>query len=278
MKQPEKWKDTIDPFSIKFNNFTLSKVLGYPHAQNDVFYCVGKHNGKKLKCFLKYASKNESNILFEIETIKNLNFDFLPTIIDYDNEGKFIVTKEIKGERLSYILQTNKRECSIDYMFEYGKTLAKIHSIKQDFPKVKHRRFFDTPKIDDLKEFEIDFVYNYLISNKPKIINTCFCHGDFHYANILWRKRKIVAVLDWELSGIGNKEFDIAWAIINRPSQKFLKTTEEFDVFIKGYQSENSCNIDYVKYYMVQIYAHFISIGNNDEYKKFVKEVLKSYV
>ena len=276
MKQPKKWKETIDPFLIQFNNFKLCKVLGYPHARNDVFYCIGKQNKKKVKCFIKHASKAESDVLHEVETINKLNFDFLPEIIDYDNCGKFIVTKEIDGERLSYILQKHKKEQSIDYMFEYGKTLAQIHMTKKDFPKVKHRKFFDIPTIEYLKENEIDFIHNYFTTNKPNEINECFCHGDFHYANILWKKKKLVAVLDWELSGIGNKEFDIAWAIINRPSQKFLKTDEEVKKFIEGYQSLNSCNIDYVKYYIILIYSHFISVDkNNKEYQEFVKNYLR---
>ncbi len=279
MKQPKKWKETVDPFSIEFNNFKLIKVLGYPHARNDVFHCIGKQNKKKIKCFIKYASKQESNISHEVETIKSLNFNFLPEVVDYDKNGKFIVTKEIKGERLSYILQKHKKEHSINYMFEYGKTLAQIHLTKQDFPKVQHRKFFDIPSVDYLKENEIDFILKYLEENKPTEINKCFCHGDFHYANILWKKKKLVAVLDWELSGIGNKEFDIAWAIINRPSQKFLKTQEEVDRFLEGYQSLNFFNVEHVKYYMVLVYSHFISVDNNNiNYKNFVKSYLQKHI
>lgn len=279
MKQPEKWKETVDPFTIQFNKFKLLEVLGYPHARNDVFYCLGEYENKKLYCFIKYASKPDSNIKHEIETIKNLDFDFLPKIVDFDSTGNFIVTAEIEGERLSYILQTDKQESSMNYMFEYGKTLAQIHSVKQNFPKVAHRKFFDIPTLEYLKKQKIDFVYSYLQENKPAHINECFCHGDFHYANILWKNRKLVAVLDWELSGIGNKEFDIAWAIINRPSQAFLKTDEEVDEFIRGYLSIAECNVEYVKYYMVLIYSHFISVNKeNVEYQEFVKNLLKEKV
>lgn len=65
MKQPEKWKETVDPFSIKFNNFKLIKVLGYPHARNDVFYCKGLYKNKYVLCFIKYASKDDSNLHHE---------------------------------------------------------------------------------------------------------------------------------------------------------------------------------------------------------------------
>ena len=275
MKQPEKWKETINPFSIKFNNFKLVEVLGYPHARNDVFYCKGIHNNCLIFCFIKYASKNDSNLTKESEMINALNFNFLPEIIDFDSNGKFIVTKEIEGERLSYILQTTKNK-SMDYMFEYGKTLAQIHLQNISCEPVKHRKFFDIPTIEYLKEHDIDCVFDLLNNNKPSKINPCFCHGDFHYANILWKNKKIAAVLDWELSGIGNKEFDIAWAIINRPSQKFLKTDKEVKEFIRGYKSLNPCKVNYVRYYMILIYSHFISVNkDNKKYQEFVRKWLK---
>ena len=174
MRQPDKWKDTIDPFSIKFNNFKLLEVLGYPHARNDVFYCKGIYENKETFCFIKYASQKDSNVLREITTIKTLNFEFIPKIIDYDQSGKFIVTKEVEGERLSYILQTDPNEKSIDYMFEYGKTLAQIHSTPMVCENVTHRKFFDIPSLEYLNEYKIDFIYNHLTKNKPEKINIVF--------------------------------------------------------------------------------------------------------
>ena len=92
MQQPKKWKETIDPFSIRFNNFKLQEVLGYPHARNDVFYCKGVVDAHETLCFVKYASKKDSNVAKEIATIKALDFDFLPEIVDHDNKT-FVVTK-----------------------------------------------------------------------------------------------------------------------------------------------------------------------------------------
>ena len=272
MKQPSKWKDTIDPFTLPFENFVLTEVLGYPHARNDVFYCKGATDEGEMFCFVKYATKPDSDIANEIDTIQKLNLDFLPQIVDFDAKGKFIVTREVVGERLSYLL-ANTDEKSIDYMFEYGKALAQIHAQKISHKRVEHRKFFDIPSIDCLKQWDIQFVEPFL-KNSPTCINECFCHGDFHYANILWEKRKISAVLDWELCGIGNREFDIAWAIINRPGQEFLNTAEEVAEFLRGYQSVGACDKNLVRYYMVLVYAHFISVGNNPSYQQFVRKWL----
>lgn len=278
MKQPEKWKETIDPFSIRFNKFKLLEVLGYPHARNDVFYCKGEYDNKEVFCFIKYISKKDSNIKREIDMLNKLNFKFLPKIIDFDSEGKYIVTKEIDGERLSYILQTTN-EKSINFMYEYGKTLAQIHSTKVECENVCYRKFFDIPPVEEFEKYNINFAYKYLQDNKPQQINECFCHGDFHYANVLWKNRKLVAVLDWELSGKGNREFDIAWAIINRPGQKFLKTDKEVKEFLRGYKSIAKCNTRYVEYYMILVYSHFISMGrDNNQYQSFVEKYLKRKV
>lgn len=46
MEQPEKWRETIEPFSLPYRDFQLLKVLGYPHAGNDVFYAEGIYQGE----------------------------------------------------------------------------------------------------------------------------------------------------------------------------------------------------------------------------------------
>lgn len=84
--------------------------------------------------------------------------------------------------------------------------------------------------------------------------------------------------MDFELSGWGNKEFDIAWAMILRPGQKFMNTDQEISMFMDGYQSEGSCSWEYVKYYMVLIYSYFYKIGITDlKYQSYVKKVFLEY-
>jgi len=80
------------------------------------------------------------------------------------------------------------------------------------------------------------------------------------------------AILDFELSGTGNREFDVAWAIIARPGQRFLLTKQEIDLFMEGYLSTGSLNRKYVEYYMVQIYLYFYnSCGDMLGYREYVR-------
>jgi homoserine kinase type II len=39
---------------------------------------------------------------------------------------------------------------------------------------------------------------------------TAFCHGDYHPLNIIWGRRSIRAVIDWEFCGIKTEAYDLA--------------------------------------------------------------------
>ena len=276
MKFPEKWRETIDPFKLKYSNFILQEILGYPHAGNDVFYVKGIYKNKEIYAFLKVNRQRGADVKNEIEVLNKIQLDNTPIIIDYDQEMTYRVSIALNGEKLSTILGDNSNLESLDYLEKYGRKLGEIHLIPGDFEEVKNRRFFNIPPKTYFEENNLDIkIYNYLHCNKPEVVNYCFCHGDFHYANILWEDKNISGILDFELSGKGNKEFDIAWAIVLRQGQKFLKEDIELEKFFKGYNSVNSCNINYVKYYMVLIYAWFYEFSNEEHKKVILSEIGK---
>jgi len=279
MKHPQKWRETVDPFSLPYSNFSLLEVIGYPHAGNDVFHVKGLYDQREIEAYVKVARQFGADIENEINNIRAIDCALAPTIIDYDEEKKhFCVSLAMQGERLSVIVGDNSDRVSFSYLHEYGQTLAMLHAQKGLFPEVKDRRFFHIPDRSFFSESNLDFVYDYLISNRPQAIHKCFCHGDFHYANILWQDSHISAILDFELSGWGNKEFDIAWALILRPGQRFLNTEAEISLFMDGYLSAGNCDRDYVKYYMVLIYSYFYKIGSDDPaYQSYILSIFSNY-
>lgn len=270
MNFPKKWRETIDPYKLKFKNFELLEVLGYPHAGNDVFYAKGIYKGNEVFVFIKVNRQNGADVKNEVETLNKINLDNTPIVIDFDDEMTYRVSIALPGERLSVISKQISNHELLNYLKTYGETLAKIHLINGEFNYVKDRKFFHIPSKEYFEKQNINMeVYHYLVSSKPKEITYCFVHGDFHYANVLWQDKKISGLLDFELSGYGNKEFDIAWAITVRPSQEFLKEQQEIDSFISGYKTIGECNLEYLKYYMVLIYSWFYELGG-PKYKDFV--------
>ena len=225
---------------------------------------------------MKVARSKAANLKNEVEIIQKINLKGAPKVLEFKAD-KFVITKEIKGRKLSTIVGKNKDLKSLDYIDIWGEQLSAIHQIKGDFNEVRDRKFFHIPSIDYFRDNNIAFVYDYLITNAHTSTNKCFTHGDFHHANILWRGHKIVGILDFEYSGMGIKEFDIAWAIIRRPHQKFMKTEEEVNKFLEGYSRLGTYDIDSVRYYMLVIYSYFYTIGTDEEYKRYVYEYLKEH-
>lgn len=276
----QKWRETIDPFSLPFKRFKLKEVLGYPAAGNDVFFVKGIADGIECEAFIKSARQEGADIRREIAVIGKLKpilKSVIPNILD--SGENFSVTAKMDGDRLSTIVGANEALQSMEYLADYGHTLAKLHSIKGEFDPVKDRKFFHIPDeafFREIKDGELSYVRDYLIESAPAEQNLCFCHGDFHYANVLFHRGKLSAILDFELSGIGNREFDIAWAIILRPGQRFMKTEKEIECFLNGYASSGEFDEKAVRYYMVLIYLYFYRIGRNDtEYAHFIEEFFR---
>ncbi|MBG0786580.1 MAG: aminoglycoside phosphotransferase family protein, partial [Anaerolineaceae bacterium] len=187
MKQPQKWRETIDPFSLSYKRFNLSQVLGYPHAGNDVFYVAGAVEGQSVRGFLKVERQTGANISNEIQIIRQLPFPTVPKILDYSlDHPSFIVTEELPGERLSVILGENQNKQSLNFLYTYGKALARFHQLTIDCDPVADRRVFHPLPEAFYQDNNLLEIHNYLINHPPTNDERCFVHGDFHYANILW--------------------------------------------------------------------------------------------
>lgn len=276
MKHPTQWRETINPFSLTYRAFQPTEILGYPHAGNGVFHAKGIYNGKVVWAYIKVARQKGAAIENEVALLSQLHSPVYPTVIDYGFDGTpFSVTLELPGDRLSVIVGENEGLESLAYMEEYGATLAKLHQLPIPAESVKDRRFFHPPSEEFLESLDLVECKGFF-ANPPKEAARCFCHGDFHYANILWDKRHISGILDFELAGYGNRDFDIAWALFRRLGQKFLKTEAEQEAFLRGYQRIAPCDPEAVRYHMAQCYVYFLEFSGDDtEYCAYIRNWLK---
>ncbi len=272
---PKKWRETCDPFALNFTNFKLNEILGYPHAGNDVFHVKGVSNGKEIFAFIKVARRKDADLINEVNILNQLDIPFFPRVIDYDREnGSYSVTEALPGMRLSAIIENESEAAAVSYMEKYGEALGRLHKLKINASAQSDRKFRHRPPNEVLEKTNLMFMGEFF-DRKPAPGEAVFCHGDFHYANVLWKDHGISAILDFELAGYGDRDFDIAWALFLRPGQKFLKTSEEQETFIKGYKRHGNCNIDAVKYYMAQCYVYFMYFCEDDEdYCQYIREWL----
>lgn len=278
MKHPRRWRETCDPFSLPCPAFQIQEILGYPHAGNDVFHVRGTMGGRETTAYVKVARQLGAAIGNEVKILRQLDAPIFPKVLEYDHEqGRFSVTEALPGLRLSNIVGDNLDFSSLAYMEEYGAALAKLHKMKPVAGPQVDRRFYHRPPRELLEKLELLYLAKFFEA-APWQSETVFCHGDFHYANVLWQEQHLSAILDFELAGYGNRDFDIAWALFLRPGQTFLKTDREQALFLKGYGQHGAYNREAVQYYMAQCYVYFLSFCGDDEaYCTYVRRWLQAH-
>ena len=74
----------------------------------------------------------------------------------------------------------------------------------------------------------VDDVAKWLHERQPKAFHPGIIHGDFHLANVMFRKdsAKLAAVVDWELCTLGDPMLDLGWLIATWPEDGTPRSTD----------------------------------------------------
>ena len=280
MTKYKKWRDLeINPKDINTKLGKITKIINYYPAGNDVIECVIENNNEKRNVVLKIERSRVSDFVKEKENInmlqKNKYYEKVPKVLDlvkHQNKNCLFLEKRT-GNKLSEIFKKDNSNKE-DYLHKYGKELAIIHKIPNKQFKDSYQRDINWIVKTEIKELQPYVRYlseNYIEANKDT-----FIHGDFHYGNILWDKGKVSTVLDFEYSGKGFKEQDIAWATVLRPGQKFMDNINDIKVFLSGYKEELSFNFNKYLWCLINCYCHFYNMNsNNKEYCAKILELLE---
>jgi aminoglycoside phosphotransferase (APT) family kinase protein len=91
----------------------------------------------------------------------------------------------------------------------------------------------------------LDWGGRWLSENCPQPPRRTIVHGDYRIGNFLESKRKITAILDWELTHLGDPHEDLAWALMptfNAGSRKLYGVIERDEV-VDLYQRASGISI-----------------------------------
>lgn len=273
---------TIDLFSIQYKNIKLKKIISYPPAGNDVVEAIADIKNKEENVYIKFERSKMANFETEYKHLKLLNdINFFPKVIEFGtvNGKNYIILEKIEGDRLSDIFKRDKKDKNI-YLKEYGKTLSQIHNIQnREFDKAFQRPINETPKNYKNSDEFSEKIIKYLEENKVEKDNKTFIHGDFHYANVLFKNKKVNGIIDLEYSGLGFKEQDIAWALILRPGQKFMDNIDDINLFLEGYRSKSDFEYDKFKWCYINGSIHFYLMNyENEEYKQKIRNLIEKII
>jgi aminoglycoside phosphotransferase (APT) family kinase protein len=151
--------------------------------------------------------------------------------------ARFIVMDRVRGEAIA-------RRLLRDAAYERTRTalpadlareLARIHSIDASEPRLESLRA-RAPEGDDPRRFalaEIDryrmllaavdadfprpalrFAARRLVAHAPRAEREALVHGDFRIGNVMFDEQGLTAVLDWELTHVGDPMEDLGWLTV----------------------------------------------------------------
>ena len=230
----------------------LNKMTGIPTGSVNTHYLLETSKGKVI---LKIdEAKNLSEAERELALLLFLRErDFRCPQPLVDRNGQYYQT--YKGKPLSlHALLSGKSlpetQLIAVQLKNVGQTLASLHLLSSGYPKDEDNRFSATRVFSLYQEVkdrlpgylrylthmlddEVIYQQQYQEDRLPKGI----IHGDLFADNLLFRKDKVVGVLDFEAACYGKFIYDVATAVNALCYLDGRYVIDRFDALITGYQS-----------------------------------------
>jgi aminoglycoside phosphotransferase (APT) family kinase protein len=143
-----------------------------------------------------------------------------------DGLGEAHVTRRIAGETLGRRINSDARFDAVrgDLARQCGEVLARIHSapppaaahLKMADAAVELDRYEEVYRATGAERPVLELAFRYLRERLPEPRPPVLLHGDFRNGNLIIDPDKgLAAVLDWELSHIGDPAEDLGWICVN---------------------------------------------------------------
>ncbi|MEQ9465089.1 MAG: phosphotransferase family protein [Haliea sp.] len=178
-------------------------------------------------------------------------------------EGETLGQRIVKSEKFADIRPHLARQC--------GETLARLHAIDID-ARMRKRLPTVSPAALVQETWEwyqglnvpapmIDYSARWLLENLPRESRQTLVHGDFRNGNLMINESGLHAVLDWELTQIGDPVRDLGWLCVN--SWRFGKAELPVGGFgtvedlLAGYQAVSGIEISREDLRFWQVFGSF---------------------
>ncbi|MET0377668.1 MAG: phosphotransferase family protein [Spongiibacteraceae bacterium] len=171
----------------------------------------------------------------------------VPRVIAYNVDLKVMLTGLVPGEASFNLLKTDAEREQV--AFDFMRQLAMLHNEDvtklslQGFPAMTSlavhlrtrieslaRKHAENPE-DPLLVFALRWMLDHLPSDPARIV---LVHGDAGPANFLYHEGKVTAVLDWEMTHLGDPMEDLAWIAIRDLFQPFVELSKCFAAYEAG--------------------------------------------
>lgn len=143
-----------------------------------------------------------------------------------DGLGEAHVTRRVPGETLGRRINTDPKFDAVRPLLarQCGEVLAKIHAVppppqahlKTADAAVELDRYEDAYRASGAERPVLELAFRHLRDHLPEPRKPVLLHGDFRNGNLIIDPEKgLAAVLDWEISHIGDPAEDLGWICVN---------------------------------------------------------------
>ncbi len=249
---PKKW----DSRGMEMKRIEID-IMNYPKALHKffqsgcVFDCSGNSSAKTFFCDSGYYVKMDDRGELAREAALGRMFHkigFGVEIIDYLSADKdYLVTKSAIGKDLTYYLEQPEQLCKL-----LAAVLRDLHSRPVENVPIssRHRRYLDSADgefsggyydesvlMDTFWIRSKEEAWEIMQANKHRLRSDTLIHGDICLSNVMCINWKFSSLIDFNMSGRGDKHIDLYWAVWSL--QHNLKTLQYTNYFLDLYGRNN---------------------------------------
>lgn len=286
---------------LNLEQLEVKNVTKIPTLSNKLFKLDSVQENLFLKIFTNKNAETTGFKLAQLYPILAAKGIPVPKVIKYDDSRSvinypYLIITEVEGKMLCQVFESMSENELLDFYYEFGKTLGRIHSITFDsfgetfdgktvgsyaeignlgpFKKwkdlhselIKYRLgfFMGTYFQDLITPIKTWFANNsHLINYKitPRLL-----HIDLNQKNVFVKNNKISGIIDFDGAFVGHNEEEL----MRTEGANFADSTELRDSFLKGYTELIELDEGYEKrrrfYYLSRLLVHIdclINYGTN---------------
>lgn len=198
--------------------------------------------------------RTRTEVYYELEALDFLVQHGVSVSAPIRNVDGNLASEVVAPEGLRYVTlftyaEGKRPQLDVSISYEYGKTVAQIHNLTDDFvtsqtrPGLNFTYLLDEPlKIftPTMKEYggDISYVQSFARAIRERFskqdMDFGFCHGDFHDWNAHWNGNKLT-IFDFDCCGPGYRAYDMAVFLWNLKMNYKGQEIENWMSFIQGY-------------------------------------------
>ncbi len=262
----EKKTDKSHEFIAKQPRYFDNESAKFINNERNFYVFANNNNIDSVGALIAFDDYNKVLFLKKRSALEVFTYD---SFFKLENEKAFF---KVVASNLKTFHDKTKNLTNFGKLLDAYTPFVSIRRLINEFPRLQKHDYSDKPKFTNFYDLISDINYQLKIGEiLNKWENECIIHGDFHFKNILHDNNgSVVEFIDFELTGIGDSNWDIACFIhsILVDNEFFRRTRTEvlnqyINIFLLQYPNADKAKI--IQFVGIKAIWHcWITLFNED--------------